>query len=80
MQLERKAKPTQASTLEIRAFWIFIPPLHRHGKHLHPERKARADLAATACLDELFRQRWKTGMVNYVIKRKFEDDISSCKT
>lgn len=56
-----------------------IPPLRRHGKLLHPERKARADLLATARLDGLFGQRWKTETVNSVIKRKFGDTIRSRK-
>jgi hypothetical protein len=57
-----------------------IPPVRRHGKLLHPERKARADLVATARLDGLFGQRWKTETVNSVIKRKFGDTIRSRKT
>lgn len=56
-----------------------IPPVRRHGKLLHPERKARADLVATARLDGLFGQRWKTETVNSVIKRKFGDTIRSRK-
>lgn len=57
-----------------------IPPIRRHGKLLHPDRKARADLVATARLDGLFGQRWKTETVNSVIKRKFGDTIRSRKT
>jgi hypothetical protein len=56
-----------------------IPPVRRHGKLLHPERKARADLVAAARLDGLFGQRWKTETVNSVIKRKFGDTIRSRK-
>lgn len=54
-----------------------IPPIRRHGKLLHPERKARADLVAAARLDGLFGQRWKAETVNSVIKRKFGDTIRS---
>lgn len=57
-----------------------IPPVRRHGKLLDPQRKARADLVATARLDGLFGQRWKTETVNSVIKRKFGDTIRSRKT
>lgn len=56
-----------------------IPPIRRHGKLLHPERKARADLVAAARLDGLFGQRWKAETVNSVIKRKFGDTIRSRK-
>lgn len=56
-----------------------IPPIRRHGKLLHPERKARADLVASARLDGLFGQRWKAETVNSVIKRKFGDTIRSRK-
>ena len=56
-----------------------IPPVRRHGKLLHPERKARADFVATARLDGLFGQRWKAETVNSVIKRKFGDTIRSRK-
>ena len=56
-----------------------IPPIRRHGKLIHPERKARADLVAAARLDGLFGQRWKTETVNSVIKRKFGDTIRSRK-
>jgi hypothetical protein len=38
------------------------------------------DLIATARLDGLFGQRWKTETVNSVIKRKFGDTIRSRKT
>jgi hypothetical protein len=44
-----------------------------------PDRKARADLVATARLDGLFGQRWKTETVNSVIKRKFGETICSRK-
>ena len=47
------------------------PVRRRHGKLLHPNRKARADLVATARLDGLFGQRWKAETVNSVIKRNF---------
>jgi hypothetical protein len=57
-----------------------IPPIRRHGKLVDPTRKARADLVATARLDGLFGQRWKTETVNSVIKRKFGDTIRSRKT
>lgn len=57
-----------------------IPPVRRHGKLLDPQRKAMADLVATARLDGLFGQRWKTETVNSVIKRKFGDTIRSRKT
>lgn len=57
-----------------------IPPIRRHGKLVDPDRKARADLVATARLEGLFRQRWKTETVNSVIKRKFGDTIRSRKT
>ena len=56
-----------------------IPPVRRHGKLIHPERKARADLVASARLDGLFGQRWKAETVNSVIKRKFGDTIRSRK-
>jgi hypothetical protein len=48
-----------------------IPPIRRHDTLVDPDRKARADLVATARLDGLFGQRWKTETVNSVIKRKF---------
>jgi len=57
-----------------------IPPIRRHSKFLHPDRKARAYLVATTRLDGLFGQRWKTETVNSVIKRKFGDTIRSRKT
>ncbi|MBI5952414.1 MAG: hypothetical protein HY865_12220 [Chloroflexi bacterium] len=57
-----------------------IPPIRRHDKLVDPERKARADLVATARLDGLFGQRWKTETVHSVIKLKFGDTISSRKT
>lgn len=56
-----------------------IPPIRRHGKLLHPERKARADLVASARLDGLFGQRWKAETVISVIKLKFGDTIRSRK-
>lgn len=56
-----------------------IPPIRRHGKLVDPDRKARADLVATARLDGLFGQRWKTETVNSVIKRKFGDTVRSRK-
>ena len=56
-----------------------ILPVRQQGKLLDPERKARADLVATARLDGLHGQRWKTETVNSVIKRKFGDAIRSCK-
>jgi len=56
-----------------------IPPLRRHAKLLHPERKARADLVSAARLDGRFGQPWKTQTVNSVIKRKFGDTIPSRK-
>ena len=39
-----------------------IPPIRRHGKLLHPDRKASADLVAPVRLDGLFGQRWKFGL------------------
>ena len=56
-----------------------IPPVRRHGKLLHPDRKARSDLVAAARLDGLFGQRWKAETVNSVIQRKFGDTIRSRK-
>lgn len=44
-----------------------IPPVRRHGKLSHPERKARADLVASGRLDGLLGQRWKVETVNSVI-------------
>jgi hypothetical protein len=54
-----------------------IPPVRHHAKLLPTERKARADLVATARLDGLFGPRWKAEKVNSVIKRKFDDTIRS---
>jgi hypothetical protein len=63
--------PKKLSPLDI------IPPVRRPGKLLHPERKARTDLVASARLDRLFGQRLKAETVNSVIRRKFGDTIRS---
>lgn len=56
-----------------------IPPIRRGGNLLDPQRRARADLVATARLDGFYGQRWKTETVNSVIKRKFGQAIRSRK-
>jgi len=49
------------------------------GTMFNPECRARADLIAQAPLEGLFRQHWKTRLMNSVIKRKFDDTIRSRK-
>lgn len=57
-----------------------IPPIRRHGKLLDQDRKARAELVASARLEGLFGQRCKTETVNSVNKCKFGNTIRSRKT
>ena len=44
-----------------------------HGALRAPERIARAELVAQACLDGLYGKRWKCETMHSVIKRKFGD-------
>jgi hypothetical protein len=58
-----------------------VPPIRRgRGAHVvDPARRARADLVSQARLDGVYGQRWKTEMVNSVIKRRFGSAIRSRK-